>query len=203
MDSTRNDWVGTGENLNAFNTNNSGDVQFWNFSGPKSAFTSNQNPIPCYGKQAGCTAFASAPVAIQQACTAAAQAPYGGNTTLQALALQSLANNSCYIQNGGILTPPAYGTNGNAGRNSFRGPSFKNVDMSISKTWHFKERYSAQFRAEFFNLFNHPTVGNPGSDPTRGITGKFGYANTTPDSSNAVLGSGGPRHIQFGLRLVF
>ena len=203
IDSTRNDWVGTGENLNAFNTNNSGAVQFWNFSGPRSAFTSNQNPIPCYGKQAGCTAFASAPIAIQQVCTTAAQAPYAGNATLQALALQALANNSCYVQNGGVLTPPAYGTNGNAGRNSFRGPSFKNVDMSISKSWHLGERYSAQFRAEFFNLFNHPTVGNPGSDPTRGITGKFGYAITTPDSSNAVLGSGGPRHIQFGLKLTF
>jgi len=81
------------------------------------------------------------------------------------------------------------------------------VDMSVSKTWSWKERYSAQFRAEFFNVLNHPTfgpvTGNPTSDPSKGITGGFGYSQTSPDSGNAVLGSGGPRHIQFGLKLAF
>ena len=154
--------------------------------------------------------LASAPADIQTACTTAAQAPYAAMRTLQALALRSLANNACYIPDGGILTPPAYGTIGNAGRNSFRGPGFDNVDMSVAKAWHVGERYSAQFRAEFFNLFNHPTIGraytgtNPWSDPSGGVGGSFGYATQTPDAaSNPVLGSGGPRHIQFGLKLVF
>jgi hypothetical protein len=52
-------------------------------------------------------------------------------------------------------------------------------------------------------VFNRPTVGNPGNDPTKGVTGKFGYAITTPDSNNPVFGSGGPRHIQFGLKVAF
>jgi hypothetical protein len=208
VDSTKNDFVGTGEITNTYVASpNTGIVQFWNFSGPRSAFNASQVPIPCYNginnKIAGCTALAAAPVDIQTACTTAAQSPYAGNATLQKLALQSLANNACYIRDGGILTPPAYGTNGNAGRNTFLGPNFRNVDMSISKNWHFGERYSAQFRTEFFNLFNQPNFAAPAIDPTKGVTGFFGYANTTPDSGNPVFGSGGPRHIQFGLKLAF
>jgi len=38
---------------------------------------------------------------------------------------------------------------------------FQNVDFSVFKTFTFKERYSAQFRVEFFNLFNHPIIANP------------------------------------------
>lgn len=211
VDQTKDDFVGTGENTNRIvPTPNSGVFQTWNFSGPRSAFDSSNIPIPCYGKLSGCTAFSSAPAEIQAACNNAATAPYAGNPTLQALALQSLANNACYIRGFGILTPPAYGTNGNAGRNSFRGPGFNNVDLSVSKTWRVGERYSAQFRAEFFNFFNHPTIGrvytgtNPWSDPSGGVGGNFGYATQTPDAaSNPVLGSGGPRHIQFGLKLIF
>jgi hypothetical protein len=211
IDATRNDWVGTGENLNAFGSTNTGVNQYWNFSGPADAFNSSNIPIPCYGKLSGCTAlnFLVAPSAVpdalagvQQACIAAAQAPYQGNATQMALALQSLASNACYIQNGGVLTPPAYGTIGNGSRNSFRGPKYWNVDLSVSKDWRFGERVSAQFRTEFFNLLNHPIFGSPGSNPTSGQT-SFGFARTTPDSGNAVLGSGGPRHIQFGLKLAF
>jgi len=214
VDSTINDFVGTGENVNSYVASpNTGMVQYWNFSGPRSAFAASNVPIPCYngvnGKLAGCTALAAAPADIQAACNTAAQAPYG-SAQLQKLALQSLANNACYVRGGGVLTPPAYGTNGNAGRNTFAGPNFRNVDMSVSKSWHFGERYSAQFRAEFFNLFNRVDFASPVSggsaaaiDPTKGAGGLFGYAGATPDNSNPVFGSGGPRHIQFGLKLGF
>ena len=142
----------------------------------------------------------------------AAQAPYAGNAQLQGLALASLTNAGCYVQNGGVLTPPAYGTLGNAGNGIFRGQVYKNVDMSVSKIWKLKERYSAQFRVEFFNLLNRTDfgassggggTGPAGTNPASGISGTFGYGNSTPDSSNPVLGSGGPRHIQFGLKLSY
>jgi hypothetical protein len=108
------------------------------------------------------------------------------------------------VQGGGILTPPAYGTIGNASRNIFRSPNYYNVDLSVSKLWKFKERYSAQFRAEFFNLFNRPDFSIPAAiDPNVGPNGQFGCSCATPDSANPVLGSGGPRHIQFGLKLTF
>jgi hypothetical protein len=100
------------------------------------------------------------------------------------------------------LTPPAYGTIGNANRNIFRSPDYFNVDFSVAKLWSFKERYSAQFRAEFFNLFNRADFPVPGNfNPAS--PSQFGCSCTTPDSANPVLGSGGPRHIQFGLKLTF
>jgi hypothetical protein len=187
--------------------------QPWNYTGPLSAFTSGPSPIPCYdgvsGKLSGCTSFLKTPLFIQQACANAAVAPYAPGSQNASLALASLANLGCYVQNGGILTPPAYGTLGNACCNIFRGPHYYNVDLSVAKIWKFKERYSAQFRAEFFNLFNRadyaPTPGT--ANPHSGSGGQFGCSCTTPDSSalnpNPVLGSGGPRHIQFGLKLMF
>ncbi len=145
-------------------------------------------------------------------CQNAATAPYGGPGTTQGqLALAALANSSCFAQNGGVLTPPAYGTDGDAYRGIFRGQRYYNTDMSVSKIWNFKERYSAQFRVEFFNLFNRADFaasGNGGGTQAAGTNpssgnANFGVATVTPDASNPVSGSGGPRHIQFGLKLTF
>ena len=101
---------------------------------------------------------------LPQACVTAAEAPYAGNPTLQGLALAALTNAGCYMQNGGVLTPPAYGTVGNAGKGTFTGPNYRNVDFSLSKQWKFKERYSAQFRLELFNLFNRTDWAGPGTN---------------------------------------
>ena len=199
-DATVNDWLGTGENTNS--GIGAGTTQFWNYNGPRSAFSNTgPNAIPCYGKLAGCTALASTPADVLAACMSAAQAPYAGNAQLQQLAVAALNNGACYTQGGGYLTPPAFGTLGNASRGLFTGPRYYNVDFSVAKLWKFKERYSAQFRVEFFNLFNRADFAAPGTDPTKPST--FGHATSTPDSANPVLGSGGPRHIQFGLKLAF
>ena len=51
------------------------------------------------------------------------------------------------------------------------------MDFSVSKIWKFKERYSAQFRVEFFNLFNRADFAAPGqTNPTAGLERGFGYA---------------------------
>jgi len=66
-----------------------------------------------------------------------------------------------------------------------------------------------QFRAEFFNLFNWTEYAIPSSgglDPSSGAgsgSNGFGQINATPNSGNPVLGSGGPRTVQFGLKLSF
>ncbi len=188
-----NDIIGTGEFVGTI----SAALQPWNYSGPTSAFKAGPQSIPQL-KGGAATA----------ACQSAAEAPYAGNAQLVALADAALANYGCYAQGGGFLTPPALGTVGNAGRNRFRVPNYYNVDLSIGREWKFKERYSAQFRAEFFNLFNRadfavPAANSGGLDP--GAASQFGCACATPDvqGNNPVLGSGGPRHIQFGLKLLF
>jgi hypothetical protein len=105
-----------------------------------------------------------------------------------------------------VLTPPAPATFGNAGRNIFRGPGFRDWDFSVSKIWKLNERVGIQFRGEVFNILNHPSfdvfsLNNDVSDPTSVGTPAF-----TPDlgsASNPVLGTGGPRHIQLGVKVLW
>ena len=111
-----------------------------------------------------------------------------------------------------VMVPPKAGTFGTMGRNIFRDTGFKNVDFSVFKTFKFAERYSAQFRAEFFNVFNHPIIANPygsangsqlGWDPS--APGGFGSGGATPDvaAGNPLVGSGSSRVMQLGLKLMF
>ncbi len=119
----------------------------------------------------------------------------------------------CYVAGGSALIAPVLGTFGNTGRNIFRDMGFHNLDMPVSKSWRFKERLTAQFRAEFFNITNHPNFANPfGGATGQGVgatadpsVGPFGCGCATPDTAsvNPVLGSGGARAIQFGLKLLF
>ena len=56
---------------------------------------------------------------------------------------------------------PARGTTATCGRNSLLGPTFKQWDFAIYKTTAITERVNMQFRADFFNLLNHPNFANP------------------------------------------
>jgi hypothetical protein len=85
-----------------------------------------------------------------------------------------------------VLTSP-----GNLGRNTFTGPNWWNLDFSLVKDTKLTETTKLQFRAEFFNIFNHPTFQNPGA--TLGA-GNFGFSTATQTTE---------RQIQFGLRFVF
>jgi hypothetical protein len=218
-----NDFPGTGE-VNATTSGNAtGTSTDWNYTGPVSAFRAGVNGIPCIGTMKGCASYttyaaanptlvsvvAGTTTSVPTQCLNAAEAPYSGNAQLKSLADAALVNFGCFVQNGGIMTPPAYGTIGNSGRDTFRGLPYYNVDFSVTKDWKFKERYGVQFRAEFFNLFNFTEYANPPSgnqDPSVGAgsgSNGFGQINSAPNSGNPVLGSGGPRTIQFGLKLSF
>jgi TonB dependent receptor. len=91
------------------------------------------------------------------------------------------------------------------GRNILRGPGFTNWDASIAKTWTLREQLKLQFRGEVFNVVNHPNfaASSVGGDLTS--PNSFGRADTIPDvqASNPVIGSGGSRHIQLGLKLMW
>jgi len=122
-------------------------------------------------------------------------------------AKDQLANLGCYVEGSAVLTPPAFGTFGNAGRNPFRGPRLDNLDFSIVKNTKLTERVSFQLRGEFFNVLNQPHFANPNTqgfvDPSDPST--FGFIKATPDvaAANPVIGTGGPRNIQIGLKFRF
>jgi outer membrane receptor protein involved in Fe transport len=64
--------------------------------------------------------------------------------------------------NTSVFGLPALYTPGNLGRGTFTGPSSRSVDVALYKTFRIGERYRVQLRGEFFNLPNHPILGNPG-----------------------------------------
>jgi hypothetical protein len=86
---------------------------------------------------------------------------------------------------------------GNLGRNVVIGPEFSNTDFSITKITSLTERVTLQFRAEFFDLLNHPNFGQPGNVVG---TPSFGRISSTRFATGE---SGSSRQVQFALKLVF
>jgi len=97
---------------------------------------------------------------------------------------------------------PVTGNFGTAGRNTIIGPRFNVADFSTNKRTKITEKLSLQFRAEIFNIFNRPNFSLPN---VQFDSAGFGSIGETPDISagNPRLGDGGPRVIQFGLKLIF
>jgi hypothetical protein len=193
------DFSGTNET----NTEGSNGEQ-WNFYGNPADFKTTKVFLNTNGGDRGIPYFAGTSNAT---CLAKAQA-------IGTLAVASLTDLGCYANGSSVLIPPAYGSVGNTSPNMFRSLPYYNVDLSVTKAFKFKERLTAQFRAEFFNLFNHPTISNPFggpggandfTDPSGAGGASFGLRAQTPDvtSSNPVLGSGGARAMQLGLKLLF
>jgi hypothetical protein len=86
---------------------------------------------------------------------------------------------------------------GNLGRNVVIGPGFNNVDFSVIKNTRLRERFLVQFRAEFFDLFNHANFGAPG---TVVGTPAFGQITSTRFPTGE---SGSSRQIQFAVKISF
>jgi len=82
---------------------------------------------------------------------------------------------------------------GNAQRNSIIGPKWFDSDLSVVKIVPIGEQLKIQFRAEAFNVFNHPNLGNPNS-----CVDCFGAGTINGLASNAIM-----RRMQFGLRFDF
>jgi hypothetical protein len=109
-------------------------------------------------------------------------------------------------------------------RNSLLGPDYRNFDFAISKNTAISERLNLLFRADFFNLTNHPNFTNPlmpaffaDTAPNRNATAPTGInlatgrsvgslalaATTDVGVGNPVLGGGGQRSIQLSVKLSF
>ncbi|HKX28680.1 MAG TPA: TonB-dependent receptor [Blastocatellia bacterium] len=93
------------------------------------------------------------------------------------------------------FTVPAFGSFGNAGRNILNGPGYANVNFSLLKNIPLTERTKLQFRAETFNLFNRPNFDLPDNFLVP--------ANLGPSNLGRIRSAQSPRHIQFGLKLLF
>ena len=85
---------------------------------------------------------------------------------------------------------------GNLGRNVVIGPTFNNTDFSITKNTKFGDAYLLQWRAEFFDIFNHANFGQPGN-----VAGSPSFGRIT-NTRFPTGESGSSRQIQFALRLI-
>jgi hypothetical protein len=161
----------------------------WDFFGNPSDFTAGRNPIPFYAGGS-----ANMPAMCTQEATAIGTAGAGGN----------LSKFGCFMKGNSVLIAPPTGTFGTSSRNLFRDQGFRDWDLSLFKNWTIKERLTAQFRAEFFNILNHTILANPGSGGLK-ADGTLGLSANTPDANgqNPLLGTGAAREIQFGLKLIF
>ena len=103
---------------------------------------------------------------------------------------------------------------GNSGRNSARGFGAWQANLALRREFPVHERLKLQFRAEAFNIFNHPNFsGINNSLPSGPCTSQsqlplfcFGVAQSTPNQSstlNSLYASGGPRSLQLALKLTF
>ena len=103
-----------------------------------------------------------------------------------------------------IYSDPAPNTIGTCGRNSLRGPNFRQWDFNLVKTTKLTERLGLQIRFEVFNLLNHPNFYYlPASAKTS--SGSFSTFGQTPDiaSGNPFLSQGGARAAQIGAKVIF
>ena len=118
---------------------------------------------------------------------------------------------------------------GNAGRNSLRAPGFFQWDFSLIKNFPVREKIRVQFRADIFNIFNHPNFGNPDvgictaisapvttpapgcalqptpTDPNhQAFNPNFGrIGQTIASANNSLVGTGTARQEQFSLKIIF
>jgi hypothetical protein len=108
--------------------------------------------------------------------------------------------------NPAAFSDPPTNRQGTEGRNDIPGFGLTQVDLSIERKFPITEHFNLQFRADAFNLFNHPNFANPTPLFFRGLL----LRNTAPSMLNGSLGGlnalfqeGGPRSLQLSLRLSF
>ena len=112
-------------------------------------------------------------------------------------------------QIGPFLRPTVF-RQGTLGRNVLRGFPVWQLDVAVRRQFNLTEQANLQFRAEFFNIFNHPNFGDPTgtlNSSTFGVSnsmfGKSLGASGITGGFNPLYQVGGPRSIQFSLKFQF
>ncbi len=138
-----------------------------------------------------------------------------GNTGLKTHTWKNWFNTAAYRSN-----DPSNGTNytkysatgytfnyGTASYNSVRGPGLQDVDITLIKRVRFANQQSVEFRADTFNVLNHPNFNNPsaayGGSTGTGIMQGTTAAITSTVNASVPTATGGPRLFQFALRYAF
>ena len=105
---------------------------------------------------------------------------------------------------------PTGAVQGDLGRNALRGFGATEVDLTLRRQFKLRERLSLQARADLFNIFNHPNFGGPInylSSPQFGqSTQMLGTSLGSGGQSgglNPLYQIGGPRSVQFAMKLLF
>jgi hypothetical protein len=132
-------------------------------------------------------------------------------------------NSAAYMVEPGYNGNPGDPTTlGDVPRNSLEGPKFFQWDFSGMKNFPVTEKIKVQFRADLFNILNHPNFGNPGNmgictaiavptsscsgGPSSGVGDNATFSTvgeTIADSDNTLVGSGTARQIQLSLKVIF
>jgi hypothetical protein len=141
-------------------------------------------------------------------------APGCNNNPYANQSVNQWVNLNCFVAS-------TYGSAGDLGRNVLRGPGYAETDIGLTKNTRITEHVNLQFRAEIFNIFNHPnfsvpggTIINPGTNCGPSV---FYNNNSTPAAQacfapagatiTSLVGSGGlpdvARQTQFSLKLIF
>lgn len=114
------------------------------------------------------------------------------------------------ILNRAAFSPAPAGTQGNFGRNVLRGFGAWQADVGVQRQFQLNENLRLRFRAEFFNIFNHPNFGSPINVLTSPLFGRSTQPLANSLGSGGANGGlnplyqiGGPRSIQFALKLQF
>ena len=106
---------------------------------------------------------------------------------------------------------PSSTTQGDLGRNALRGFPLVEADLSLRRTFAITERLRLLFRADLFNVLNHPNFASPDGTLNDGTFGQsLSMSNAAvaggalrQNSQNAAFQTGGPRTVQLSLKLQF
>ena len=105
--------------------------------------------------------------------------------------------------NPNAFSVPSTVRQGTEGRNDIPGFGLTQIDLSVGRKFALRERINLQFRADAFNLFNHPNFANPpallGLGPAYLSSGTM--LNQSLGGLNPLFQQGGPRSLQLSLKL--
>jgi hypothetical protein len=129
------------------------------------------------------------------------RAVYSGGTVYGRSACAVGAVNCMGWINTGSFSNPASGGFGNVVKGSFLGPHYVDWDGSLARKFPVTERVSFRFEADYFNLFNHVNLGDPGTTVGSSTFGKI--TSSSPQNWAGTAPQNDPRIAQLSLKLNF